>query len=211
MPPVPPVIDWPGWLQGLLSGAGVVLLWEGLLKPRRDRRNLARVLTSEVSRNTEMIANTVVYCELHPRQIPVDFALATGVFDATVDRAGEFPVDVIGELVLFYMKARHLERTLVRYEEAVDGYQAIPEYSAAYADRIERDRLKADAEEAYDAFLRGLPSALENARPLLHRLHRVAHPIGRFFMPERTIDRKELEAAMRKRYPPREDGSSNAR
>ena len=32
--------DLSPWLQGLFGGAGVTLLWEGVLKPVRERRSL---------------------------------------------------------------------------------------------------------------------------------------------------------------------------
>ena len=43
-------------LTGVLGGAGTIFIWEVLIKPSRERRNVAEMLSAEVSINMQMLA-----------------------------------------------------------------------------------------------------------------------------------------------------------
>jgi hypothetical protein len=100
-------------LTALFGGAGATLLWEVLLRPKRDRRNVAEVLSAELSHNMQMLAATAV--NARPDTVPPDLALSTMVFDAVTEKIGELPSETIGEVVFIYRYFQQLNALPLAY------------------------------------------------------------------------------------------------
>jgi len=111
-------------LLGLFGGAGATLLWELVLKPMRERRNVAEVLSAEVSLNLELLAAA----ELHasPDNVPSDFELSTMVFDAMAERIGELPSQTVREVIFLYRYFKQLNELPKIYVKSVDDFRAVP-------------------------------------------------------------------------------------
>ena len=110
-------------LLGLFGGAGATLLWELVLKPMRERRNVAEVLSAEVSLNLELLAAA----ELHarPDNVPSDFELSTMVFDAMAERIGELPSQTVREVIFLYRYFKQLNELPKIYVNSVDNFRAV--------------------------------------------------------------------------------------
>jgi hypothetical protein len=91
-------------IEALCTSGGVVLVWEGFVKPRRDRASVARAIGEEVSliAAQELEANKAIHSS--PRPAVVVGTIATPVFDAVAANLGE--LRSAREVVRFYQKAR---------------------------------------------------------------------------------------------------------
>lgn len=111
-------------LLGLFGGAGATLLWELVLKPMRQRRNVAEVLSAEVSLNLELLAAAEV--NARPDNVPSDFELSTMVFDAMAERIGELPSQTVREVIFLYRYFKQLNELPKMYVKSVDDLRAVP-------------------------------------------------------------------------------------
>lgn len=109
-------------VSGLFGGIGATLLWEAFLRPVRERRNVAEVLSAEVSLNLQLLAGTHIHTR--PNKVPTDFELSTSIFDSVVSRIGELPPDVVGDVILLYKYFRRLNSIPKTYEQYVDDLRA---------------------------------------------------------------------------------------
>jgi hypothetical protein len=91
-----------GSLLGLFGGVGATALWEGLVRPRRDARNIARSLSAEIRLNHERLVRAVKTREESPRSIPFNVHLSTLVFESAVEKLAELPEEVLPDLVRVY-------------------------------------------------------------------------------------------------------------
>lgn len=85
-------------LAGLFGGIGATFVWEAFLRPVRERRNIAEVLSAEISLNLQLLAGAHIHAR--PDKVPTDFELSTSIFDSVVARVGELPPDIVGEVIL---------------------------------------------------------------------------------------------------------------
>lgn len=113
-------------LLGLFGGIGATLVWEGLLKPRRERRSIARVLLAENSHNLQMMtAASMIAAEKAsgsgPQSVPSDFALSTIAFDALASGIGALPGQVIGEMVYLRAYYQTLNAMPAAFDAALDS------------------------------------------------------------------------------------------
>jgi len=111
-------------LLGLFGGAGATLLWELALKPMRERRNVAEVLSAELSLNLELLAVAELYAS--PDNVPSDFELSTMVFDAMAERIGELPSQTVREVIFLYRYFKQLNELPKQYVKSVDDFRAVP-------------------------------------------------------------------------------------
>lgn len=111
-------------LLGLFGGAGATLLWELVLKPMRERRNVAEVLSAEVSLDLQLLAATELYARSD--NVPSDFELSTMVFDAMAERIGELPSQTVSEVIFLYQYFKHLNKLPKTYVKSVDDLRAAP-------------------------------------------------------------------------------------
>ena len=110
-------MTWDVILTGLFGGAGATLLWELVLKPMRERRGIAEVLSAEVSMNLQLLgaASTLA----NPRKIPPDFRLSTAVFESITDKVGELPPQLVAEVVFLYHYFTELNEQPKAYVDCV--------------------------------------------------------------------------------------------
>jgi hypothetical protein len=84
------------WFSGFFGGAGAILLWEGFLKPSRERRSLAHVLAEETAQNLNLAAMqlNLIRTGRSPEAVRPWAPLSSIVFQAAVPRLGELPYHV---------------------------------------------------------------------------------------------------------------------
>jgi hypothetical protein len=182
------------WLQGLFGGAGVTLLWEGIVKPSRERRSLAHVLAEEIGHNLQYAAGQRLYHEKEPKIIPGDFTLSELVFSAIADRLGELP-ELTGEIVLCYRKAQALNAIPEAYTIILNEYLHAKEALATGLPGVSEKYQNAQtAVRAHIGVYRsGLEGFVATANTLLPKLRRAATPWYRFDIRMRKPNLLSLE------------------
>jgi hypothetical protein len=160
-------------LQGLFGGAGATLLWEGVLKPARERHNLARVLAEEISINLQIAATMRVYRTQEARHVPSDFGFVTGTFTAVANRVGELPTRLVSPVILFYASLAQANQLPPMYAEIMrrwqDAQNKVTKGQVLPGIEAERDR-------CLILFDGAIEKAIERANELLPYLHRAAVP-----------------------------------
>lgn len=109
-------------LVGLFGGAGATFVWELVLKPLRERRAVAEVLSAEVSMNLQLLAAAKTLAS--STRLPADFTVSTAVFDSVVTRIGELPPRLVGEVVFLYSYFSELNGQPRMYRESVKELRA---------------------------------------------------------------------------------------
>ncbi|MBK8058531.1 MAG: hypothetical protein IPK33_11910 [Gemmatimonadetes bacterium] len=155
-------------LAGLFGGAGATLLWELVLRPKREQRSIAEILAAEVSLNLQILAGMIVRADA--KRIPGDFHLSTYVFDAAIDRIGELPTDDVGDVVLFYNQLHDLNRKAALFWRSVDDLRALP------ADSPHRAIVTAELDSTIATFYGSINRTVTRANILQPRLLRAARP-----------------------------------
>ena len=117
-----------GAMLGLFGGVGTTALWEGWVRPARDRRNLARLLVAEIRMNRREVEWMIARRGEEPDFLPVNLSLATAVFDARSQDVGALPEELLPEVAELYARFHNLNEVaatlpvlLERYEQAPDG------------------------------------------------------------------------------------------
>lgn len=87
--------------SGLFGGAGVLLLWEVVLKPMRQGRALAEVISAEVSINLELLTAAQSLSK-KLTGVPADLRVSTTVFESVTAQIGDLPPNLVGEVVFLY-------------------------------------------------------------------------------------------------------------
>jgi hypothetical protein len=100
--------------QALLSGAVALVvsvignfIWSGVIKPRLERKNLARVFAEEVSLTTDMIAAQATSWLRHKKDAalyPLVFILPTPCFDSLASRLAE--LKEVRDLLRYYTRVK---------------------------------------------------------------------------------------------------------
>jgi hypothetical protein len=161
------------WVQGLFGGAGATLLWEGVIKPAKDRRSLAHVLAEEVSHNIQYAASARSFILHDPKRIPGDFSLSTMVFSSVADRLGELP-ELVNEIVLLYRRTEELNRLPETWAEALREYRLAREGGSSQTGVLETEL--ASMLGVYES---GLTKYINQANLVLPKLRRAAIPVYR--------------------------------
>lgn len=161
-------LDVVSLLTGLFGGAGATLLWETVLKPRRERRSVAQVLSAEVSLNLQLLAAALVGADA--KKLPPDFRLSTMVFDAVAERIGELRPDDVGEVVFLYNHFTNLNRLVEFYVQYVDDLRACP------PDAPHRGTIVSEIQSCIRAFYGSIDKAVNRTNLVQPRLLRAAKP-----------------------------------
>ncbi len=131
-------------LLGLFGGAGATLLWELVLKPMRERRNVAAVLSAEVSLNLELLSAAKLLAR--PDNVPSDFELPIMVFEAMAERIGELPSQTVREVIFLYRYFKQLSELPKIYVRSVDTLRAVP------ADSPHRKAMESEIRSCVEVF-----------------------------------------------------------
>lgn len=107
---------WESIVAGFLGGLGVPLVWEGILKPRRERSGLAAALAEEVARNINRLAALQHALARAPTRLPFRPRLSSVVFAAIVPRLGEIRHYDIGSIVELYGQFDEVAAEAMRFE-----------------------------------------------------------------------------------------------
>jgi hypothetical protein len=199
------------WLQGLFGGAGALLLWEGVLKPKRERRALAHALAEELSHNLQYAVGQRLYLEHNPKSIPMDFELSEIVFSAVRAKFGELRPHV-GAIMLVYRQIQALNKLPAAYKETLLRYNAenttIPEVNADPSRGGRIAELDRELNSMLGVYKSGLEVIVGRVNTLLPRLRRAAVPLWRldyYLRPKKLLSITEAAenvatlAAQRKR------------
>lgn len=157
-------------LLTLFSGVLAIVLWESVLKPRRERRNIARAIATETSQNLQLL-----FAQAHARfegagLIPRDFHLSRLAFDAVSDRIVELPPDALGKVVRLYGLVDYLNDLVPVYSDMVDRRREAPK-DAAYLEQLERE-----INAAIESFNTNLDVAFDAANAANRALHKAGEP-----------------------------------
>lgn len=106
---------------GLFGGVGAILAWELFVRPLVQGRAIAEVLSAEVSFNLEYL--TAAGLVARSNSIPMDFALSTSVFDSVIDRVGDLPPNLVGEVVFLYRYFTDLNKQPAAFAETLREYR----------------------------------------------------------------------------------------
>jgi hypothetical protein len=106
------------------GGIGVTLLWEAVLKPRRERRSIAKALWAEMWMNQPSIIEHQALADREPKSIPGDFSLSTIVYSALAARLSELPRDLLPLVVQTYRTFDYLNAVVRRFSVRVEKYYA---------------------------------------------------------------------------------------
>lgn len=91
-----------GAILGLFGGVGATVLWEGIVKPYRERRNLARSLATEILTNRIRLQKTFSIRASTPKTLPFNLQLSTLVFESVAEKIAELPEEILPELIQLY-------------------------------------------------------------------------------------------------------------
>lgn len=82
-------------LIGLFGGAGATLLWETVIKPRRDSRAFAKLLMTELAVNRVIVLDLLESHRGHPDRDPrMGVKLYSTIFSSSASRLADLPPDV---------------------------------------------------------------------------------------------------------------------
>lgn len=110
------------FLSGVLGGLIPLVIWEGSLKPRRERRALATILSEEISRNTRRAVRLRDEPPADSHSLRRDPYFSSMIFDAVVGRVGEFPAYDVGRIVELYRWFKDLNAITERITAAREAF-----------------------------------------------------------------------------------------
>lgn len=95
-------------LAGLFGGAGWSAAWELWLRPRRDRRSIARALTAEIEGNVAMASSLLFSWSDRRDAVPAILRFSTLVFTSLSSNLGDVDVEILQDLVWLYRDFAYL-------------------------------------------------------------------------------------------------------
>jgi uncharacterized membrane protein YccC len=110
-------------IVGALIGSATTLLWEAVLRPRRERLSVAAAFNAEVAFMRPTIGRYLNAADTPP--IPIDFHAPTTVYQSLSDRLGELPADLSFLLATLY-SALEEANALPGHYEAVSRRRESP-------------------------------------------------------------------------------------
>jgi hypothetical protein len=113
-------------LIGLFGGLGGVLIWEGLLKPRRTRRQLAAILSVEVQANLRKLRAFLQYSEADPLAVLTTLGAYHTVNHVVTRELPELTGSVPMQAVEFYGGLAHFEDLLRTVDHVSDQMASNP-------------------------------------------------------------------------------------
>jgi hypothetical protein len=180
-------------LLGLFGGAGVTLVWELILRPMRERRSIAEVLSAEVSLNMQMLSAAEVHASA--TKVPPDFEASTMVFDAVAARIGELPSQAVAEVIFLYRYFKQLNEMPKTYVSLIDELRALS------GDSPHRQTVEAEIKACVSVFNGSVAEAINRCNITQPMLLKTAFPrwsprrYGR--PPSRMLDTDEMAARVR--------------
>jgi len=138
-----------GSVLGLFGGVGATALWEGLVKPYRECRNIARSLATEIRLNRDKVNREIKARGEDPRHVPLNLRLFTGLFDSVAERIAELPEELLPDIITLY--SRFVSMNALR-ERLTASLQSFDESEGTQ---------KARSEEDLESGLRWLDEGLE--------------------------------------------------
>lgn len=109
---------------GFLAGTAATVLWEWLLKPRRVRRNVARLLHAEVADNRLVLSRTI--SQFPQKSIAQNFHLSTIVLTSVAEHIGELPEDIVRRIIKAYAGFDRLAQIGQNYQQLLTSARGIP-------------------------------------------------------------------------------------
>jgi hypothetical protein len=102
---------------GFVAGILGTIVWEFLLKPRRIRRNIARLLEGEVAVNLRRLVWAKISAERNTAY-DADLKLSTGKYESLGETIGELPPAVWTAAIEAYFRVDHISELKGHYLEA---------------------------------------------------------------------------------------------
>jgi hypothetical protein len=133
-----------GAMLGLFGGVGTTALWELWVRPARDRRNLARLLVTEIRMNRREVEWMIASRRENPDFLPLNLSLATATYDTRSEAVGGLPEELLPEVVELYARFQNINEVgatipplLARVEEAAEGSDRKAELAAQLRGRLD--------------------------------------------------------------------------
>ena len=173
---------------GLFGGAATTLIWEGGIKPRRDKKWLVCALAREVQLISKEIERRVLLYRrselIEMRRLP----LASPVFNAVAARVGELD-EATNDVVLFYFRLSDLNAMINDWSNQWDAHEAEMRQKA-----LPRSSREGGLKTTRTAFMNVAREAIEIQERLLPELRNIASlpqlsaPVSSREMMERPVD-----------------------
>jgi hypothetical protein len=157
-----------GSLLGLFGGVGATAVWEGIVRPFRDRRNIARSLSAEVRLNRDRVELAVQTRRQSTRDVPLNVRLSTVVFESLAEKFAELPDEILPDIMALYHRFTSLNALVTRMADDLQNFQGAE--AGSKTEEIYATRL----EEAFPWLDEGLAITLQSIATLLPQLVRYA-------------------------------------
>lgn len=149
-------------LLGGVGGAAILDVW---WRPRRDRRQAAVLLLSEIINNVQLCLLQAHARDKAPRNIPPDFHLNFRRWDAAAGKLAELPPDLVKNVMLLYMRFEALNATVRLYDDYLDRFKAAQSVDPAEAGQAERALMS-----TIDVFNTALDKTIDEGKKILAEL-----------------------------------------
>jgi hypothetical protein len=127
-----------GSLLGLFGGVGATAIWEGLVRPHRDRRNIARSLATEICLNRDRIEQVKVSRRETPRDVPLNVRLSTAAYESLAEKISELPEEILPALMTVYHRFTSINALTTRMADDLQKFQEAPsETEEIFARRLD--------------------------------------------------------------------------
>lgn len=136
---------------GALIGSATTILWETVLRPRRERVSVAAALNAEVAYIVLTVDRYLDQAERH--MVPIDFRAPNTVYQSLSGRLGELPPDISFVLATLYSALDEANALPVHYRTVLESREG----EAGQLARRDMERLTA-------RFFKVLASAEASAR-----------------------------------------------
>lgn len=103
-------------ILGLFSGAGIILLWEALLRPLQTKRKIARVIALEVVRMLEDLEEIRATREISPHSLRQAISTSFLGFEAVKQDLGILSMRAIQQVLEFYGNFQQLSNVLAQLD-----------------------------------------------------------------------------------------------
>jgi len=157
-----------GSILGLFGGVGATVVWEGLVRPARNRKHLARLLVAEIRMNLRQVEWMIESRKANPEFLPLNLSLGTSIFDSFSAQVGDLPEELLLELIELYTRFRNLTQVGATLPTLLEEYELSPEAS----DR--KTILESRIISRIDGLYGGLGRCKDNIGTLLPKLVRCA-------------------------------------
>jgi hypothetical protein len=153
-----------GSILGLFGGVGATVVWEGLIKPHLDRRNLSRSLATEILANRTRLVRALATRNSDPRKLPFSLHLSTIVFESVAERIAELPEEILPDLIRLFHQFVYVNAIRAHLKENLDQRPG--------ADNATEEVLRKRFSDGLEGLDTNLQIAIEWADELLPKLVR---------------------------------------